>query len=76
MDILDFIRTNIGIVALRRHPNAELLHYTQVWKRSGNGDWSKYHICADCDDSQYPPGLLETIFSSYDPAALSYEDWW
>jgi hypothetical protein len=76
MDILSFINTNIGIIALRRHPNAELLYYTQVWSRTENGEWSKCHLLSRDNDSAYTSGILEAIYSNIDPQSIQFEDWW
>lgn len=75
MELLDFINTNHGVVAVRRHKNAELLYYSQVWLRENTGEWKRYHYYSK-DDGDFSSNLLEAFFENIDEDTLCYEDWW
>jgi hypothetical protein len=77
MQILTFVNTNIGVVALRRHDKAENLYFTQVWLRSNTGEWKKYHYFTREKNADICPGILESIYNHVShEEQLPYEDWW
>lgn len=75
MQYLGFINTNIGPAAVRRRPNAELLFYSQVWLRTGTGEWKRYHFFTK-DKYDISSGMLESMYRNARTEDLPVEDWW
>ncbi len=76
MDILRFVETNRGPVALRRHEHAENKYYTQVWSRTENGDWKAMHLEQKDRSESLGSGLLEALYQGTKAKGLPYEDFW
>ena len=78
MNLLSFVNTNIGIVALRRHENAELMFYTQVWLRTGNDTWKQYHYLSKENSQEFNSGILELLYQHVEQtcSCLPFEDFW
>lgn len=77
MQILSFVKTNIGVAALRRHDNVENLYYTQVWLQSETGEWKKYHYFSKEMAGDISPGILESLYEHIsNKEQLPTEDWW
>ena len=75
MEILRFVETNKGPVAVRRHEHAECKYYTQVWRRTQSGDWKSNHYY-NSRGEQIDPGLLEALYQGAKANGLPYEDFW
>ena len=75
MDMLEFVETNRGPVARRKHEHAENLCYTQIWKRNQDGDWKPRHYYTK-DRSDMSSGLLEALYQGARSRGLPYEDFW
>lgn len=76
MDMLEFVQTNIGPVALRRHRHAESQYYTQVWRRAHDGEWKKTHYYSKDRSCEFSSDLLEALFRGINEDSLPYEGWW
>lgn len=72
MEELTFIKTNIGVVAVRRLTN----DFSHVWLRKTDGTWNKYHFYVRERDSEISDNLLETLYINLPQQVLAYEDWW
>ena len=75
MDVLRFVETNKGPVALRRHEHAETIFITQVWNRTPDGEWKQRHYYSN-DRSEIAPGMLEALYQGARKRQLPYEDFW
>lgn len=76
MEMLAFIKTDIGVAAVRRHVYTKSYNFTQVWFRAADGSWKPYHYFSREKYNVISSDLLEALYQGMPQGEIPYEEGW